>query len=87
MTKRSKGRPPTKPIQLMDGFYIEVRNMGSRERGVKIRCATKEIMDQTVAQYKRNGKEVTVLGEHKDFQWESERTPKPAKKAKGKVAA
>ena len=71
--QRGKGRPPTRPIQLRDGFYIEVRNKGARDRGVKIHCDTKAIMETTIVQYERSNKEVTVLGEHKDFEWESEK--------------
>ena len=73
MMQRGKGRPPTRPVQLKDGFYIEVRNKGARERGVKIHCVSKAVMESTIAQYQRNNKDVTVLGEHKDFEWESEK--------------
>ncbi len=80
MMMKSKGRPATKPIQLMDGFYIEVRNRGSNEKGIKIRCVTKEVMETTILQYRRNNKDVTVLGEHKNFEWQDEKkTPKPKK--------
>jgi hypothetical protein len=30
------GRPATKPIELRDGFYIEIRNKGSKS-GIRIR--------------------------------------------------
>ena len=84
---KSKGRPPTKPIQFRDGFYIEVRNKGSKDRGVKIHCLTKEIMENTIKQYTRNNKEITILGEHKDFEWaDSKKTPKLAKAAKASKA-
>ncbi|MEO5674832.1 MAG: hypothetical protein ABIQ74_09315 [Chitinophagales bacterium] len=79
---KSKGRPATRPIQLMDGFYIEVRNRGSHEKAIKIRCINKETMDATVTEYRRKNKEVTILGEHKDFAWTSEKkVPKQKKVA------
>ena len=66
---RSKGRPATKPTALMDGFYIEVRNQGSKEKGVKIRSNDKKHMEAVAAQYRKNHKDVTILGEHKDLEW------------------
>ena len=62
------GRPPVKPAKLMDGFYIEVRNKGSKEKGIKIRCKSKIEMENTVKEYSRN-KDVVVLGEYKDEKW------------------
>ena len=53
----------------MDGFYIEVRNRGSRDRAVKIRSENKLAMEGTAVQYKRFNKEVTVLGEYKNEIW------------------
>ncbi|MCH7535975.1 MAG: hypothetical protein IH948_09615 [Bacteroidetes bacterium] len=44
------GRPPTKPITLKDGWYIEVRNKGSRS-GVKLRRDTEEEMKQAVKDF------------------------------------
>jgi len=35
------GRPPTRPKKLKDGFYIEIRNKGSKT-GIKIRRDTKK---------------------------------------------
>ena len=66
---RSQGRPPTRPAKLMDGFYIEVRNRGSKDKGVKIRSINKAEMEDTVKQYERKRKEVTILGEHKNDVW------------------
>jgi len=66
---RSKGRPATKPVGLMDGFYIEVRNQGSKDRGVKIRSHDKEHMEAAAAEYRKNNKDVTILGEQKDLEW------------------
>lgn len=58
------GRPATKPTKLRDGFYIEVRNKGSRS-GIKIRRDTKEAMLVAVKEYQRV-KDVVVLGEFKN---------------------
>lgn len=58
------GRPATKPTKLRDGFYVEVRNKGSRS-GIKIRRDTKEAMLLAVKEYKRV-KDVIVLGEFKN---------------------
>ncbi len=55
------GRPPTRPIKLKNGFYIEVRNKGSNS-GTKIRRETRELMDRAVNDYKRR-KDVIILGE------------------------
>lgn len=66
---RNAGRPPTKPIKLADGFYIEVRNLGSKDKMVKIRRDTKDAMEITAKLYERNRKEVNILGEHKDEAW------------------
>lgn len=62
------GRPPTRPAKLKDGFYIEVRNEGSRANGIKIRRDTKEEMIQAVESYKRI-KDVNILGELKNDKW------------------
>jgi hypothetical protein len=67
--KKNTGRPPTRPAKLMDGFYIEVRNKGSKEKGIKIRSENSEAMKETAKQYERNRKEVIILGEHKDEEW------------------
>jgi hypothetical protein len=66
---RSPGRPPTRQIKLMDGFYIEVKNKGSRDRGVKVRSTTKEAMLAMAKQYEKNNKDVAILGEYKDEAW------------------
>ena len=41
------GRPPTKPTKLKDGWYIEVRNKGSKS-GIKIRKESLNEMDIAV---------------------------------------
>ena len=55
------GRPSTKPKDLKDGFYIEIRNKGSK-KGIKIRRDNKEQMLAAIKEYERN-KDVIVLGE------------------------
>ncbi len=57
------GRPPTRPKELRDGFYIEVRNKGSKT-GIKIRRDTKEEMLRAIKEYGKT-KEVLALGEFK----------------------
>ncbi|MDE3741920.1 hypothetical protein [Maribacter polysaccharolyticus] len=55
------GRPATKPTELRDGFYIEIRNRGSKT-GVKIRRDTKEQMLMAIDEYEAT-KDVVVIGE------------------------
>lgn len=55
------GRPATKPTELRDGFYIEIRNRGSKA-GVKIRRDTKEQMLRAIKEYEAS-KDVVVIGE------------------------
>ncbi|MBD79587.1 MAG: hypothetical protein CL840_11775 [Crocinitomicaceae bacterium] len=57
------GRPPTRPKALKDGYYIEVRNKGTKS-GVKIRRDSEKQMNDAVNEYRRT-KEVTILGESK----------------------
>lgn len=54
------GRPSTKPKDLRDGYYIEVRNK-NKSNGVKIRRDTKEQLLLAIEEYKES-KEVIVLG-------------------------
>lgn len=72
------GRPPTRPAKLKDGFYIEVRNEGSRANGIKIRRDSKEEMLLAVENYKRI-KDVTVLGELKNDKWVNKKQTKAKK--------
>lgn len=58
------GRPATKPTELRDGFYIEVRNKGSKN-GIRLRRESRKAMEAAVKEYKRM-KEVVVLGEYKN---------------------
>ena len=55
------GRPATKPTELRDGFYIDIRNRGSKA-GVKIRRDTKEQMLMAIKEYEAS-KDVIVIGE------------------------
>lgn len=54
------GRPSTKPKDLKDGYYIEVRNK-SQKSGIKIRRDTRTQLQMAINEYKGN-KEVVVLG-------------------------
>lgn len=56
------GRPSTRPRDLKDGFYIEIRNKGSKT-GIKIRRDTREQMLTAIKEYEKS-KDVVVLGEY-----------------------
>jgi len=58
------GRPPTRPKELRDGFYIEIRNIGSHT-GIKIRRDNKKEMLSAIKEYEKI-KDVIVLGEYKN---------------------
>jgi len=58
------GRPATRPTKLKDGFYIEIRNKGSRS-GVKLYSDNEMQMNRTIKIYERS-KEVIILGESKN---------------------
>ena len=68
------GRPATKPTQLRDGFYIEVRNKGSKN-GIRIRRDTEKAMLVAIKEYERV-KDVVVLGEYKNGKPVSEKKKK-----------
>ena len=72
------GRPPTKPAKLKDGFYIEVRNEGSKANGIKIRRDTREEMMMAVEDYSRI-KDVNILGELKNDKWVDNKKEKKKK--------
>ncbi len=57
------GRPSTKPKDLKDGYYIEVRNK-NKKTGVKIRRDTKEQLLLAIEEYKES-KDVVILGKSK----------------------
>lgn len=80
------GRPSTREKKLKDGFYIEVRNKGSKS-GIKLRRETLEEMEQTVIDYSRS-KDIVVLGESKNGKWvDKEKEAKKKKKLKAEKAA
>jgi hypothetical protein len=60
---KSKGRPRSTPVQLKNGFYIEVCNKGVK-KGVKIWSDTQKAMEDAASQYSKF-KEVIILGEYK----------------------
>ncbi len=54
------GRPSTKPTDLKDGYYIEVRNKNQKS-GVKLRRDTKSQLLLAIDEYKES-KDVVILG-------------------------
>ena len=58
------GRPATKPAELRDGYYIEIRNKNSNS-GVKIRRDNSDQMYRAAKEYERS-KEVIILGKIKN---------------------
>lgn len=58
------GRPSTKPKDLKDGYYIEVRNK-NQNSGIKIRRDTKSQLLMAIDEYKVN-KEVVILGKQEN---------------------
>lgn len=54
------GRPSTKPTDLRDGYYIEVKNK-NQTTGIKIRRDTRSQLLMAIDEYKKS-KEVVVLG-------------------------
>ena len=78
------GRPSTREKKLKDGYYIEVRNKGSKS-GIKIRRETVEEMNQSVIDYSR-AKDVVVLGESQNGKWVEKEKAKKAKKEAAKRA-
>ncbi|MBI4930737.1 MAG: hypothetical protein HY841_08245 [Bacteroidetes bacterium] len=62
----NRGRPPTKPAVLKDGFYFEVRNRATDPgTGVKIWKSTNAEMLDAVAEYRKT-KLVVILGAYKN---------------------
>ncbi|MDF2191637.1 hypothetical protein [Paraflavitalea sp. CAU 1676] len=61
---RSAGRPPVSPVQLKNGFYIEVCDKGSN-KGMKIWSVDEKAM-QAAARLYAGYKNVILLGEYKD---------------------
>ncbi len=58
------GRPSTRPKDLKDGFYIEIRNINSKI-GVKIRRDNEKQMLNAIEEYKKF-KDVIIFGEFKN---------------------
>ncbi|MEK6616525.1 MAG: hypothetical protein AABZ32_10520 [Bacteroidota bacterium] len=62
----NRGRPPTKPAVLKDGFYLEVRNRATDPgSGVKIWKRTNTEMLTAVEEYRKT-KLVIILGAYKN---------------------
>lgn len=58
------GRPATKPKDLRDGYYIEVKNK-NQQPGIKIRRDTVSQLLLAIDEYKVN-KEVLILGKQEN---------------------
>lgn len=58
------GRPSTKPTDLRDGYYIEVKNKNQKS-GVKIRRDTRSQLLNAINEYK-GIKEVVILGKQEN---------------------
>lgn len=58
------GRPSTRPVDLRDGYYIEVKNKNQKS-GIKIRRDTKSQLLMAIDEYKEN-KEVVILGKQEN---------------------
>lgn len=79
--KHKRGRPPSKPSVLKDGFYLEVRNRATDPgSGVKIWKATYAEMMVAIEEY-RKIKLVVLLGEYRNGERVSEMPLKKKKKA------
>jgi hypothetical protein len=61
---KSRGRLRVLPLQLKNGFYIEVCNKGVK-RGMKIRSESKKAMENSADLY-AGYKEVIILGEYRN---------------------
>lgn len=80
-SKKSAGRPATKPARLKNGFYVGVKNKGM-STPVMMYSPTKEGMIIIAEKYSVfPEKEVTIMGEHKNDKWLNQ---KPAKRGRKK---
>ncbi len=61
---KSRGSPRTGPVQLRNGFYIEVCTKGMK-KGVKIRSESKKAKEDAASLY-TSYKEVIIPGEYKN---------------------
>ncbi len=81
MERGNRGRPPTKPAVLKDGYYFEVRNRATDPgTGVKIWKRTFEEMLAAVEEY-RKIKLVVILGAYKNGNPVNDTAPRKRKKA------
>ena len=77
----NRGRPPTRPAVLKDGFYFEVRNRATDPgTGIKIWKGSLEEMLAAVEEY-RKIKLVVILGAYKNGEPVSALAPRKGKKA------
>lgn len=77
------GRPSTREKKLKDGFYIEVRNKGSKS-GIKLRRESIEEMDKTILEYEKS-KDIVILGESRNGKWMGKEEEHVVKKVKESV--
>ena len=73
------GRPATRPAALKDGWYVELRNKGSKT-GIKIRRDSKELMLQAIQDFERV-KDIMIWGECKNGKFVNKK-PTPHKSQK-----
>ncbi len=78
------GRPPVLPKKKKDGFYIEIRNKGTKGPGTIIIRDTYEAMMQAARMYEIT-KDVSILGEHRGGKRVEE--SKKSRSSKAKVGA
>jgi hypothetical protein len=70
-SKNKTGRPRTRPSALRDGFYLEVKNKKSDDKGVMLRRDTKREMIESGRMYAKT-KRVVLFGERKNEKWLSD---------------
>ncbi len=67
LIQQPKGRPVTNPVELKEGFYLEIKTKGSNS-SVKIRRDSTAEIELAIGQYE-NSKIVTYLGQVKAGKW------------------
>ena len=81
MQRGNRGRPPTRPAVLKDGFYFEVRNRATDPgTGIKIWKGTFAEMIEAVEEYRKT-KLVIILGAYKNGNLVDTTTPRKKKAA------
>lgn len=65
--KKRIGRPPVREAKLKDGIYVEIRNKGSMDKGIKIHCKDEHELELLKKRY-ASSKDVIVLGDAKNSQ-------------------